>query len=322
MNEKKLKIFTGNSNVKLAREVASSLGIKLGKASVKKFADGEINLKIGESVRRNDVFVIQSLSPPQNDHLMELLIFLDALRRASAERITAVIPWYAYSRQDTKIGPRDPISAKLVADLLQVAGADRILAVDLHSEQIQGFFNVPVDNLSFSFIAAAYFNKKKLNNLCVVSPDVGGVKRARNFANLLKARLAIIDKRRPRENESEVMHVIGKVKGKTCILFDDIIDTGGSMCNGAKALKENGAKKVIAVASHGLFSRDAIQKIEKSEIKEMIVSNSVPVKLKGKNKIKFLSIGPLLAEAIDHIHKGKSVSELFREEKFRQVKIV
>ncbi len=308
----KIRIFTGNSNVELAKEICDTLGIPLGRAEVKNFSDGEICVEIQESVRGLDIYVVQSICPPSNDNLMELLIMLDALKRASASCITAVIPYYGYARQDRKVAPRTPISAKLVADLIEVAGATRVVCMDLHAGQIQGFFNIPVDNLFATPILLGYIKENFRDDIVVVSPDAGGVERARAFAKRLSAGLAIVDKRRSKPNVSEVLHVIGDVRGKLAILLDDIVDTAGTLVNSAQALKEHGAKEIYACCTHGVFSGPAIERIEDSPIKEVVVTNTIP-KRPGKEskKITYLSVSSLLAEAIRRIHFGESVSSLF-----------
>ncbi|MGB9812912.1 MAG: ribose-phosphate diphosphokinase [Thermovenabulum sp.] len=312
MAENKLKIFTGNANPELAREIAEILGINVGDAVVNTFSDGEIQVKINESVRGADVFVVQPLSYPANDHIMELLIMLDAFKRASAWRITAVIPYYGYARQDRKIRARDPITAKLVADIISTAGAHRVLTMDLHAGQIQGFFNFPVDHLLAVPILADYFRKKELEDVVVVSPDLGGVTRARELANRVKASIAIIDKRRPEPNVAEVMNIIGNVKGKTVIMIDDIIDTAGTITLGAEALLEKGAKEVYACCTHPVLSGPAIERLSKSPIKEVVVTNTIALREHQKiEKIKVLSVAPLFAEAIKRIHQHLSVSTLF-----------
>ncbi|KXG77831.1 Ribose-phosphate pyrophosphokinase [Fervidicola ferrireducens] len=310
--ENRLEIFTGNANVELAREIARNLGIEVGDAVVNTFSDGEIQVKINESVRGADVFVIQPLSYPVNDHLMELLIMLDAFKRASAWRITAVIPYYGYARQDRKIRARDPITAKLVADLISTAGAHRVLTMDLHAGQIQGFFNFPVDHLMAVPILADYFKKKGIEEPVVVSPDVGGVTRARELATRLGASIAIIDKRRPEPNMAEVMNVIGKVKGKTVIMIDDIIDTAGTITLGAQALLEHGAREIYACCTHPVLSGPAIERLSASPIKEVVVTNTIPLREHQKiEKIKVLSVAQIFAEAIKRIHNNESVSTLF-----------
>ncbi|HHY04737.1 MAG TPA: ribose-phosphate diphosphokinase [Thermoanaerobacterales bacterium] len=308
----RLEIFTGNANPELAKEIAKNLGIAPGNSVVNTFSDGEIQVKINESVRGADVFLVQPLCYPVNDNLMELLIMMDALKRASAHRITAVVPYYGYARQDRKVRSRDPITAKLVADLITAAGADRVLTMDLHAGQIQGFFDFPVDHLMAVPILAEYFNKMGMKDLAVVSPDLGGVTRARELANRLGASIAIIDKRRPEPNVAEVMNIIGSVKGKTVIMTDDIIDTGGTITLGAQALLERGAKTVYACCTHPVLSGPAIERIEKSCIKELIVTNTIPLREDKKiDKIKVLSVAPLFAAAINRIHENLSVSTLF-----------
>ncbi len=308
----KIRVFTGNSNVGLVKEICDTLGIPLGRAEVKNFSDGEICVEIQESVRGLDIYVVQSICPPSNDNLMELLIMLDALKRASASCITAVIPYYGYARQDRKVAPRTPISAKLVADLIEVAGATRVVCMDLHAGQIQGFFNIPVDNLFATPILLGYIKDNFKDDIVVVSPDAGGVERARAFAKRLSSGLAIVDKRRSGPNVSEVLHVIGDVEGKLAILLDDIVDTAGTLVNSAQALNEHGAKEIYACCTHGVFSGPAIERIEDSPIKEVVVTNTIP-KRPGKEskKITYLAVSSLLAEAIRRIHFGESVSSLF-----------
>ncbi|MHB8655190.1 MAG: ribose-phosphate diphosphokinase [Terriglobia bacterium] len=308
-----LKVFTGNAHPALAREICDNLGVSVGKANVDRFPDGEVRLQIRENVRGADVFVIQPTCSPVNENLMELLIMLDAFRRASANRITAVMPYYGYARQDRKDRPRVPISSKVVADLLTSAGANRILALDLHASQIQGYFNIPVDHLYGTPVTVAYFSKLKLKDVVVVSPDPGGVERARAFAKKLQFPLAIIDKRREDANVVEVMNVIGDVRGKTCLIIDDMIDTGGTLVRGVKALHEKGARKVYACCTHGVFAGDAINKICHAPIEQIVVTNSIPLSAEGQQckMIKTLSVGPLLAHAIKSIHDETSVSKLF-----------
>lgn len=310
-----IKIFSGNSNPALARQVADILGVPMGHSVVTCFSDGEISVNIRETVRGCDVFVVQSTNTPVNDHLMELLIMIDAMKRASAGRITAVIPYYGYARQDRKAAPRDPITAKLVADLLQAAGADRVLTVDLHAAQIQGFFNIPVDHLRGVPVLAAHYKERNFagDDLVVVSPDLGSVTRARDFAGRLNAApLAIIDKRRPRANQAEVMNIIGEIKGKRCILLDDMIDTAGTIVKGAEALKKNGATEVYACCTHPVLSGPAIERIENSCIKELVVTDTIVLPPEKKlDKIKILSIAPVLATAIQRIYKDLPVSTLY-----------
>jgi ribose-phosphate pyrophosphokinase len=310
MNER-LKIFSGNANPELSAEICRHLKVSLGEAEVGQFADAEIRIQILQNVRGDDVFVVQPTCPPVNDHLMELLIMVDALARASARRITVVLPYYGYGRQDRKSEPRVPISAKLVANLITAAGADRVLAMDLHVGQIQGFFDIPVDHLYAMPVFLDYIRSKELKEIVVVSPDAGGVERARAFAKRLNADLAIIDKRRPRANVADVMNVIGEVKGKSAILLDDMVDTAGTLCQDAEALKDFGAKRILAATSHGILSGPAVDRINKSPIEEIMITNSVPLKGKASTKIKVLSVAPLLAEAIKRIHEDQSVSQLF-----------
>ena len=309
----RLRIFSGNSNIPLAQEVCENLQISLGKATVKTFSDGEVSVDIGENVRGMDVFVVQSTCTPANEHMMEMLILLDALKRSSADRITLVIPYYGYARQDRKVSPRVPITAKLVADLVTVAGANRVLTMELHAGQIQGFFDIPVDNLYSIPVIYKYVQKKFENDLVIVSPDPGGVERARAFAKRLNASLAIIDKRRPKANVSEVMNVIGEVQDKRAIIFDDMVDTGGTLVQAAEAIVGKGAKEVYACATHPVLSGNAIERLENSVIKELIVTNTIPLtpeKAKCK-KIKVLSVAPLLSEAVRRIYYNESVSALF-----------
>jgi ribose-phosphate pyrophosphokinase len=308
-----LKVFSGNAHPALTREICEHLGVPLGRAFVGRFPDGEVRIQIQENVRGADVFVIQPTCHPVNDSLMELLIMLDAFRRASAARITAVIPYYGYARQDRKDRPRVPISSKLVADLLTSAGADRVLALDLHAGQIQGYFNIPVDHLYATPVTVDYFRKLRLRNLVVVSPDTGGVERARAFAKRLKAPLAIVDKRREDADVVEMMNVIGDVSGKICLISDDMIDTGGTLVRGANALFDKGAEKVYACCTHGVFAGDAISKIRDSRLEQVVTTNSIPLSPEGEKcpRIKVLSVAKLLAEAIRSIHEETSVSKLF-----------
>jgi ribose-phosphate pyrophosphokinase len=307
-----LRIFTGNSNNELVQKICDQLGTPLGKSMVSTFSDGEIHVEIDESVRGMDVFVIQSISFPVNDNLMELLILIDALKRASAERITAVLPYYGYGRQDRKVLPRAPISAKLVADLITTAGTSRILTVDLHAGQIQGFFNIPVDHLYAAPVLLEHLRKLK-NDVVIVSPDAGGVERARAYAKRLDASLAIIDKRRDSPNISQVMNIIGDVNGMTAVLVDDMVDTGGTLVRAAYALVENGAKEVYACCTHPVLSGKAVKIISESPIQEMIVTDTIPLKeeAKANPKIKVVSISSLLADAIRRIYEDDSVSCLF-----------
>ena len=314
-----IKIFTCNSNPEFAKTVCSELWLPLGKSTVKTFADGEASVSLEESVRGCDVFLIQSTCKPVNDNLMELLVMIDACRRASAGRITAVIPYFGYARQDRKAKSRDPISAKLVANMITVAGANRVLTMDLHANQIQGFFDIPLDHLLGAPSFVEYYMNKFPEETCnheefvVVSPDVGSVARARNFAQKVHMNLAIVDKRRQKANVCEVMNVIGDVKDKTCILFDDMIDTAGSLCNAAQALVEvGGAKEVYACATHGVLSGPAFERIEKSPLKEVVVHNTIPVPADCPcTKIKQLDVAPIFARAISHIHGGTSIADLF-----------
>lgn len=309
----KIKIFTGNANPKLAQKICDYLGLPMGRASVKTFSDGEVFVEIGENVRGADVFVIQPTCPPVNHNLMELLIMIDALRRASSRRITAVIPYYGYARQDRKAAPRVPISAKLVADIITTAGARRVLAVDLHAGQIQGFFSIPVDHLYAAPVLLEHLKKFKEGEIVMVSPDAGGVERTRAFAKRLGAGLAIIDKRRERPNESQVMHIIGDVKDKIAIILDDMVDTAGTLCHAAQALKEHGAREVHGCATHPVLSGPAIQRIRDSVLESLIVTDTIPLseEAKGLEKIKVLSVADLLGEAIRRIHNDDSVSSLF-----------
>src|SRR5581483_7783209 len=308
-----LKVFSGNAHLALAREISEHLQRPLADAYVGRFPDGEVRLQVKENVRGADVFVIQPTCNPVNENLMELLIMLDALRRASAYRITAVMPYYGYARQDRKDRPRVPISSKLVADLLTSAGADRILALDLHAGQIQGFFDIPVDHLYATPVTVDYFRKLKLKNLVIVSPDTGGVERARAFAKMLHAPLAIIDRRRDDPNVVEMFNVIGDVQDKTCLIIDDLVDTAGTLAKSAEALKEKGAGKVYACCTHGVFAGDAIKKIISAPLEQVVATNSIPLSEEaGKcGRIKVLSVAKLLAEAIKSIHEETSVSKLF-----------
>jgi ribose-phosphate pyrophosphokinase len=312
MSTRELKIFCGNSNKELAYEIGDHLGVAIGKAVVKRFKDGEVSVNIQESVRGSDVFVVQPTCAPTNDNLMELLIMIDALRRASASRITAVVPYYGYARQERKAKAREPITAKLVANLIVTAGVDRMMAMDLHAPAIQGFFDIPLDHLPGDAILAEYIVRKKLDDICVVSPDIGGVGRARKFAERISASLAIVDKRRPEPNVSEVMHVIGNLEGKTAVLVDDIIDTAGTLTLAAKALAAAGARDVYACCTHPVLSGEAIERLEASMIKEVIVTNTIPLPDEKKSpKIKVLSVAPVLGEAIVRVHEDLSVSKLF-----------
>ena len=313
---KDIKIFTGNANPKLAADICKIIGTKLGESEVKSFADGEASVSLYETVRGSDVFLVQSTCKPVNDNLMELLIMVDACRRASAGRITAVMPYFGYARQDRKAKSRDPISAKLVANMLVAAGVDRVLTMDLHANQIQGFFDIPVDNLFGNPIFVDYY-AKKFGSVCedmvVVSPDVGSVARARTFAQKLHMNLAIVDKRRQKANQCEVMNVIGDVAGKDCILFDDMVDTAGSLCNAAKAIVEvGGARNVYACASHGVLSGPALERLENSNITELALLNTIPeTQGAGCSKIKYLSVAPMFGEAIERIYQEISIAKLF-----------
>lgn len=308
----RIRVFAGNSNRALADEICRYLDVELGKAEVKSFSDGEVYVDIMESVRGMEIYVVQSTCTPCNDNLMELLIMLDALKRASASSITAVIPYYGYARQDRKVAPRTPITAKLVADLIEVAGATRVVCMDLHAGQIQGFFNIPVDNLFATPVLLKYIEEKFKDDIVVVSPDAGGVERARAFAKRLQAGLAIIDKRRASPNVSEVMHVIGDVRGKLAIILDDMIDTAGTITQAADALKKQGAAKICACCTHAVLSGPAIERLEKSEIMELVVTDTIPKKPGVKSeKLRYLSVAPLLGEAIKRVHFGESVSSLF-----------
>lgn len=309
---KKIKIFTGTANPDLAHAITRHLEMPMGDAVVGRFKDGEIKLRIGETVRGADVFVIQPTSRPADANLMELLVMVDAFSRASAKSVTAVMPYYGYARQDRKNRPRDPISAKLVANLLTAAGVDRVVTLDLHAGQIQGFFDIPLDNLKFLPIAAKYFVDKGLKDIVVVAPDVGGVARAREFSSRLNAPLAIIDKRRPAPNVSEVMHVVGDVKGKVCIMVDDIIDTAGTMVNGAEALLREGAAELYACCTHAVFSDPAVERLQESPFREVVVTDSIPMSPdKRFDKLRILSAAGLFADAIRRIFEYRSVSRLF-----------
>lgn len=308
-------LFAGSASIELTQEIAKNIGISVSKSTVTKFADGELKIKIEENIRGQDVFIVQSTNPPA-ENLLELLLFLDAAKRASAERITAVIPYYGYARQDRKDEPRVPISAKLIADLLAASGAERVLTIDLHAEQIQGFFNIPVDHLYAVPVFIDYFHQLKLKNWIVVSPDAGRVNRVRAFARRLgkDIPIAIIDKRRTGPNQSMVVNVIGEVQGKNAIIYDDMIDTGGTIIDAAEALVNKGVKDIYVCAVHGLFSRDAIPRLNKSPIKKLAITNTVKiVREKMIEKLDILSIAELLAEAIKRIHNNESISSLFKE---------
>lgn len=308
----KLAVFSGNANPKLAEDICKCLRVKLGDAPVTRFSEGEIEIKINENVRGKDVFLIQPTSPPPNENMMELLIMIDALKRASAARITAVLPYYGYARQDRKDQPRVPITAKLVADLITTAGASRLLTIDLHAGQIQGFFDIPVDHLYAINVFEDYYRKLRLGNLVMVSPDVGSIKMARAYAKRFNADLAIIDKRRINSRKTEVMNIMGEVKGKNVIIVDDLVATAGSLVEAAAALKDQGAGDIYAAITHPVLSGPAIQRVESSALKHIAVCDTIPVEDGRKHpKIKVLSVAPLLAEAIKRIHREESVSCLF-----------
>jgi ribose-phosphate pyrophosphokinase len=309
----RIRVFSGNANIALAKKICDKLGVSIGKANVTTFSDGETRVEINENVRGMDVFIIQSTCPPVNVTLMELLIMIDAMKRASAYRITAVVPYYGYARQDRKVAPRAPISAKLVADLITTAGAQRVLSMDLHAGQIQGFFNIPVDNLFATPVLIDYMKKNYQDNTVVVSPDTGGVERARAFGKRLGASLAIIDKRREGPNEAEVMNIIGNVEGKKVIILDDMVDTAGTVVQAASAMKDAGALEVSVCCTHPVLSGPALDRIEKSEIKEALVTDTIPLSDRAKNceKIKVLSVSGILSEAVRRIYYDDSVSSLF-----------
>ncbi len=310
---KDIKIFSGTASSALAQGICSHLNLTLGKATVGRFSDGEIKVQLGENVRGSDVFIVNSSSPPVNDHLMEMLILIDAARRASADRVTAVMPYFGYARQDRKDKPRVPISAKLVANLMVASGANRLLTVDLHCGQIQGFFDIPVDHLRGDAVFGTYMAARKIKNLVVVSPDTGSVMRAREFANRLDAPLAIVDKRRPKENVAEVMNIIGSVEGKHALIFDDMIDTAGTLVKAAKAIKDAGALDVMACATHPILSGEAIARLHDSAMHEVLVGDTVPLTEAGlaEPKLNVLSFAAYLGEAIRRIHEEESVSSLF-----------
>ena len=310
--ERRMMIFSGTSNPELAEGIANHLGVELSNVKIKKFANGEIYVRFLESVRGADVFLIQSMCEPTNDTLMELLIMCDAAKRASAASITAVISHYGYARQDKKSAAREPITAKLVADLLQTAGVDRVITMDLHQGQIQGFFDCPVNHLTALPILADYFERLEFDDLTIVSPDVGRAKACKKFADMLGAELAIMHKGRPAHNVAEITHVIGDVEGRTCIVFDDMIDTGGSITEGAKALMAKGAKSVYVTATHGIFSPPAFERIENAPIEECVITNTLPLPDERKaGKIRVLSVAPLFAHAVENVFENESVSELF-----------
>lgn len=306
-----LRLFSGNANPALAQAVARKLKIPLGKAHVGRFPDGEIEIKILENVRGTDCFIIQPTSTPANDNLMELLLIMDALKRASAARITPVIPYFGYGRQDRKAQPRVPISSKLVSNMITTAGADRVLTMDLHAGQIQGFFDIPVDHLYTNPVFIQYFKGKKLKDPVAVSPDAGGVERARAFAKRLNYDLAIIDKRRTSPTDADILHVVGDVRGKTALIIDDLVDTAGTLCKAAKALKESGARAVYAACAHGVLAGPAIERLESSPIEELVITDTIPLNGKKIDRIKVLSVAHLLAEAIKRIHDERTVSALF-----------
>ena len=312
MKKNDLLVFSGNANLELAKTICNYLNITLGDAEVNKFNDGEIRIKINQDARGKDIFIVQPTCPPVNENMMELLILIDAIRRASARRITAVVPYYGYGRQDRKDRPRVPITAKLVANLITTAGADRVLTMDLHAGQIQGFFDIPLDHLFAVNVFMEYLEENELPNLVVVSPDVGGVKMARAYAKKLKADLAVVDKRRVNDRKAEVMNIMGEVKGKNVCIVDDLIATAGTLVEAVAALKSSGAKKVYAAATHPVLSGPAIERIKKSELEELIVTDTIPIdKKKMISKIRVLSVAPLLGKAIERIHNEESISILF-----------
>jgi ribose-phosphate pyrophosphokinase len=308
-----LVLFAGNSNLELAKDVCRHIGIKLGDAEIKRFSDAEIQVEVRENVRGKDVFILQSTCAPVNDHLVELLLMIDAFKRSSAQRITAVMPYYGYARQDKKVAPRVPISAKLVADLIETAGANRVITMDLHAGQIQGFFNVPVDNLFAAPVLLQHIKDNFKNDAVIVSPDAGGAERARAFAKRLNALLAIIDKRRDAPNKAEAMNVVGDVDGKIAVILDDMVDTAGTLTQAALALKGRGAREVHACSSHAVLSGPAVERINESEIETLVVTNTIPVAEKAKecDRIRVLSVSKLFAEAIHRSHTGSSISSLF-----------
>lgn len=307
-----MKLFAGNAHPELAKEIADIMGVELGKATVSKFSDGEISVSIWESVRGRDCFIIQPTGEPVNDNLMELLIMADAMKRASAGSVNAVIPYYGYARQDRKAKARDPITSKLVANMLTAAGVQRVITMDLHANQIQGYFDIPVDHLLGMPILSDYFKEKNLEDVVVVSPDHGSVTRARNMANRLNCPIAIVDKRRPEPNKSEIMNIIGDIDGKNCIILDDMIDTAGTITNAANAIKEMGAKEVYACATHAVLSGPAIERIQDSAIKEMVLLNTLPIpEEKRLDKMKFLSVAPIFAEVLTRVYTHGSISDLF-----------
>ncbi|MBP5430605.1 MAG: ribose-phosphate pyrophosphokinase [Elusimicrobiaceae bacterium] len=305
-----LRIFSGNANLPLAQKIAEHLNMELGKLHVQRFADGEVDVQVLESVRAHDCYIIQPTCPPVNENLMELLIMIDAFKRASAGKITAVIPYFGYARADRKSSPRVPITAKLACNLITQAGADRVMAIDLHAGQIQGFFDIPVDHLRARKVFLDYFQNFKREDLVVISPDVGGVERARKFAARMDAGLVIIDKRRPKPNEAVVYNVIGDVKDKVCIIFDDIVDTAGTLTTVANKIKEQGAREVYAACAHGLLSRNAVERINESSIKKLVITDSLPIRDLGP-KVETLSVAHILADAIQRNHDGQSISGMF-----------
>lgn len=308
----RLKLFSGTANQALADEIAQYLGVSLGEIRITEFADGELYVRIGESVRGDDVYIVQPTCRPVNQHLIELMIMIDAFKRASARQVTAVIPYYGYARQDRKTAGREAITAKLIANLLTHAGADRVVALDLHAGQIQGFFDIIVDHLYAAPVLVNHLKQMDMSNVVIVSPDVGGVNRARAFAKRLGVPLAIVDKRRPEPNRAEVLHVIGEVKGMTAIMVDDMVDTAGTLCAGADLLLKEGAKEVYACATHAVLSMPAIERLQNSVLKELVVTNSIPLAPEKRiDKIKVLSVAPLLGETINRINRGLSVSSLF-----------
>ena len=311
MNHGQLKIFSGSAHPALAKEIADHLGITVGAARLHRFPDTEVSFQIDENIRGTDVFIVQPTSPPVDEHLVELCVMMDAFRRSSASRITAVIPYYGYARQDRKDKPRVPISAKLVANLLEAAGTNRVLTMDLHKAQIQGFFDMPVDHLFAAPVIIEWLARQNYDGLTIVSPDVGGAERARAYAKRLDAELAIIDKRRSEDGTAEVMNVVGDVKGRVCVIADDIIDTAGTIQKAAQALVDNGASRVLAAAVHGVLSGPALERIEKSPIDKLVVTNTIPQKSGASDKIVVLSVARLLAQAIKSIHEETSVSKLF-----------
>jgi ribose-phosphate pyrophosphokinase len=308
-----LKLIGGNANPELTRLISEEIGVPLTDPRVTRFSDGEIDVKIQDSMRGHDVFVVQPTCHPVNENLMELFIILDALRRASAGRVTAVIPYYGYARKERKSQPREPISAKLIANFITLAGADRLLLLDLHTEAIEGFFDVPTDHLTAQKLLAEYLKTRGLRDCAVVAPDVGGSKRARSLANLLEAPIVFVDKRRPRDEETEVLHVVGEVEGRDCVVIDDMITTGGTVTTAVTALKESGAARVFIAATHAVLTNSAVERLRQSAVEEVVVTNSVPVTPdKAGPPITVLSVAPLLAEAIVRVHENRSVSELFR----------